>query len=1108
MGTPEVGAVNFNVLHSLLHALLRKLELGGLKADINESDRVFFEKLKDADIPLKDTLKDGDSMSVDGQDGVSQSAKSEKDSGVESSIPVSQTPYHQLMDRVNQLEKQMQSLNDIPSNNELFEKLKSRGEGERPRPMADMWQGMQLTKRVDTNEEGIGKLMSMFEDMMSELQGLKDTTSQLRKDMDNLTKNSSKYDDQYNDLLARLKELDNLMKDLNERFGQFPGLDEFSNWVTWPGLEDALKGIKDSMEYKPPERIVIEMNTQTSRPETPVEPAPSTRPTSAYSTKSRTTTPGPSEALVEILENIGSINNRHDVLEERVTIVEEELKNKANKSDLEGLGSGGPIDVPSDLLDQLKEMQDQISRLQRSREKRNSICKPPPAAGNKPPLDRLDSGLGADIKEQLETLDNLTDGLLNDVDELSQNVGSIKDGFESRLNAVEHGQGDLVAQMGDINNAIATLETDLKELTMKIADWIESGGDISSDITASDNNGAISQLQNDVRDLNIRLESLQMMALSGSADDSCTGAGPLSSSSCVDSSGGTTEGNESSDIDNVAKASSCSLPWVGEDIDHSTSKPSKSDHNVERVNRRSSKSGTYDRHDESMKLIESVQGKLKWLAQDTNRQMAGMKERLGNAEEELKKMHQESSRRESAAKLISSSSSHVNRDSDALTRMQQVLLQLQAEVDRISNHTHNLMEDSTNQQKLIDQLFGITTNLDERKADKEFVHMEVDVKADKKFLESKVNRSIFDNKVSELDKLIKELLDKLFGHEDEWKKALGDLSTDIDGKLDRLEFKPIRDDLERQLKAIMKKINNLDLMGDYGDDDAAGIRKQLLQRFHCISCDRPVDMMPTGPIPSIPASQGLPATRSTRPYTTFELDQIRQTARSGIPGRNSHQFERALYERQIARCRMHDCKLLPTFTRDLPELPPRNKKLGKLTPVPALEVTDMYATTRSCGGTHTMTYPHRRITRMTHIKEELDIQGADGHIYRGRTPDGRLPYISPTGKGGRANQNGGSPTMTRRAQTSPGQAHAQLPTTPTTPRGNSGRPDSARLSRPTSGNVLARPHSATPPKEPMPPTEVPTGRDSVPPPPSPPAPSERATSAVTTEPQEELAEQS
>ena len=58
------------------------------------------------------------------------------------------------------------------------------------------------------------------------------------------------------------------------------------------------------------------------------------------------------------------------------------------------------------------------------------------------------------------------------------------------------------------------------------------------------------------------------------------------------------------------------------------------------------------------------------------------------------------------------------------------------------------------------------------------------------------------------------------------------MSDDLDGKLDRLEFGPIRDELERQLKALMKRLNNL-RFNEMEDDDAAGIRKyvELQQRL-------------------------------------------------------------------------------------------------------------------------------------------------------------------------------------------------------------------------------------------------------------------------------------
>ncbi len=52
------------------------------------------------------------------------------------------------------------------------------------------------------------------------------------------------------------------------------------------------------------------------------------------------------------------------------------------------------------------------------------------------------------------------------------------------------------------------------------------------------------------------------------------------------------------------------------------------------------------------------------------------------------------------------------------------------------------------------------------------------------------------------------------------------MTDDIDGKLDRLEFGPIRDDLERQLRALAKQLKQLNLLNnDPSEDDAAGLRK-------------------------------------------------------------------------------------------------------------------------------------------------------------------------------------------------------------------------------------------------------------------------------------------
>ncbi|XP_076448844.1 uncharacterized protein LOC143285432 isoform X4 [Babylonia areolata] len=353
----------------------------------------------------------------------------------------------------------------------------------------------------------------------------------------------------------------------------------------------------------------------------------------------------------------------------------------------------------------------------------------------------------------------------------------------------------------------------------------------------------------------------------------------------------------------------------------------------------------------------------------------------------------------------------IGKDSDAIGRLQKMLSLLEASIDKLTNTTQDLSEDSQTKGKQIEELYGLCKDLDKKKADKEYVAMEVDVKADKKQLEGKVNHNLFDSTTSEINKAIKDILDQLAGNSDEWKNMLAKLMNDLDGKLDRMELNPLKDWLEQKLKALSKKIQDGNLQ--WSDDEAAGLKKQLIQHYHCLSCDKPLEIMPTGVQPNLSVNQGMPPSRSPRPYTTYELDQIRQHAKSfGTP-----------------------------------------------------EQVDFYATSRQCGGSHTTTLPHQRFSRFTPTlsslfrdedpqeivplhKEEVDVMGADGHIYRGRVKrleakmSGRVAYTSGSRQ---------IPPETFRNNSRPVSARGPGSASPI-PR----QPQGSRTSRPQSARVQVR----------------------------------------------------
>ncbi|XP_026220330.1 glutamine-rich protein 2 isoform X3 [Anabas testudineus] len=292
--------------------------------------------------------------------------------------------------------------------------------------------------------------------------------------------------------------------------------------------------------------------------------------------------------------------------------------------------------------------------------------------------------------------------------------------------------------------------------------------------------------------------------------------------------------------------------------------------------------------------------------------------------------------------------------------VQKAILQLQAECEKLHETTRCLHEDNRQKQSHIEELYKTTEELDEKKADKQMVESEI--KADKSVLESKVSRLQFDSATEQLNTMFHELLNKVMGQEQDWHKVIDKLSTEMECKLNRIELDSVKKQLEDRWKSIHER---LQAQGAPEHEDAAGIRKQLVDRFHCLSCDRPVVKHTPGPhLVTLPSTPGFPSHKSIRPFTVYALEQFRQHYRS--------------------------------------------ERIAELTDYSHLAVS------RSCGGSHTVTSSSQRRTGLQYMKhhsqpevdsviqsEEVDIVGLDGHIYKGRlnpaatrNSETKLPTIS------------------------------------------------------------------------------------------------------------------
>ncbi|XP_077020018.1 glutamine-rich protein 2-like isoform X1 [Tamandua tetradactyla] len=361
-----------------------------------------------------------------------------------------------------------------------------------------------------------------------------------------------------------------------------------------------------------------------------------------------------------------------------------------------------------------------------------------------------------------------------------------------------------------------------------------------------------------------------------------------------------------------------------------------------------------------------------------------------------------------------------SQDEELLGRVQSAILQVQGDCERLAVTTSGLIADHRQKQRDINVLYQGLEKLEREKANREHLETEIDVKADKSALAAKVSRVQFDATTEQLNHMMRELVARMSGREQDWQTMLDKLLAAMDSKLDRLELEPVKQLLEDRWKSLRQQLKERSPL--YQADEAAAMRRQLLAHFHCLSCDRPLETPLTGQvIPAMPVGPGLPGHRSTRPYTVFELEQVRQQSRNLKLGGPLPRGDLSQMERSVGRLRSAHSKMLTAIEKVQihfgGSVKASSQMIHELLQAQCLgppcyrRMTDMadysYSSVpRRCGGSHTLTYPYRR-NRLQHLSpgllpaeetqaamkhDEVDILGLDGHIYKGRM-DTRLPGI-------------------------------------------------------------------------------------------------------------------
>ena len=232
---PKLGIVNFNMLKTFLLELLKALNLQNHEI-----------KFADGDVETKTVVENalqsesqlaGDEIGGSGGGGngvaadhsnlnTSKLAEHAKGISILTSDmkPFTLERFHNLEDKLARFEQQIAALNSLPSNQHIIDQskeLKKSTSDSKHGPIMDVWQYTQLSKRLEANEEGLTKLTSLLQDLIGDINELKDDQS----------KNS-----------ADIKRLNDLVNSLKDRFGEFEKLKN-----SLPSL-DQLKSLENDIE--------------------------------------------------------------------------------------------------------------------------------------------------------------------------------------------------------------------------------------------------------------------------------------------------------------------------------------------------------------------------------------------------------------------------------------------------------------------------------------------------------------------------------------------------------------------------------------------------------------------------------------------------------------------------------------------------------------------------------------------------------------------------------------------------------------------------------------------------------------------------------------------
>lgn len=900
----EPGAVNFNYLRTLLLAILK----------LTNTDESFIEAKYVETDPVSE-----ENESVVKNDGLATTDE------VVNHADKSMRNNKSHEERISNLEKELYQIYSYPSNAELLNPASKDTAEEEQAPdqqiltadrLASVWQGKKITKRLEATEEGIDKLFSLMKDVLSHIeksQGDREASDEMKENITNLKNNFGRYQEMVDDNKDNIQKLLDQVKQMSEDI-----------------LSNKNSADKNTLSIDDLRKEIDKLNKQFEK---------------LQSSSSMEKIDQPSSLSDEVKKQSKIMAGKADKssvkdLQEHVNRLQKVMNEMADKLKVNGLADNhqeANVLSFNELTEKVDKMEKEITA-KANQDDVEEICKN--MAINKEKIQNLDDEIGK-IKQSLSNMDNsemkrlienmdrlkkMSDEIdelrkLSHLKDLADNVEdlkSIKKSVDDLLKDMQQGKIDsneMKNNVNDISEKLRSHEDDKHRLQNNVQSIENSLTDIFNDI--SKNKQDLSELEALVNN-NLRSRMI------GDGDHNSK--------------------QDSNNADNLISQYENRLAHLESLLDDLKTKQSSM------LTKESTEPQTpvFD---------TSVLAAIQHLAQQNRQQIAALYADLNI----LRKLQTPASSSSTDSNMAPAAV-----DNKFVENLQSHLNTLQEEQVKLSGHLSNTIDDTKDEfnrkQQHIDALYDYIDKLQHSKADKDDINSEMDVKADKHALDGKVNMSTFDERYQMLEQTLQDALNRLdqyVNQEADLKEALDKLNEDLNSKMDSDAEKKLKKFMESRLKEIQNSRTNLPDQSNMDFDlrNAAGLRKPMPLSYHCISCDRPVDVTMRGVLPPVP--HNFPSKRSMGPHTTFELDQMRQSKRA--------------------------------------QTQPVYDKVNTLN--------------RACGGQHTSvnasTYRGQKLfndineamEKMSENSEDVSIidcvMGKDGQIYRGRFKQNNLPPPIP-----------------------------------------------------------------------------------------------------------------